>query len=214
MYKICAKKKGFTLIELLVVISIIGVLSIFAVGGYIQYRKSAVLNLAEENIVSVVSQAKSWTVYGKGIWDEEDKQQAKSKCFGLKFEKGDEDDKYVLSMVEYDFDDQKRLVADRWIYTGCESAVADERFILLDRSVSITELSFVEEEGVDSNDIESFVFRFVPPEGILQVLQEGKSWEDEAENKVLQVKLNYLNSDVDYRELKIDLNTQNVQKND
>ena len=49
------EKKGFTLVEILIVIMIIGILATSAVGGYTSYRRSALLSLSADDIVSQIN---------------------------------------------------------------------------------------------------------------------------------------------------------------
>ena len=50
---------GFTLIELLVVIAIIGVLTIFTIAGYDNYRKAQILQTASNEVATMLNLARS-----------------------------------------------------------------------------------------------------------------------------------------------------------
>lgn len=55
---------GFTLVEILVVMGIIAMLSTLAVNGYISYRRTALLDLGADNLVSQIGRMKAKATYG------------------------------------------------------------------------------------------------------------------------------------------------------
>ena len=98
------KKKGFTLIELLIVMAIIATLSVLAVSSYIQYRKSALIDLNTDNLISQISQMRGSAIYKDdngvkfekikagldGVFveaggEEVDLNADKAKCYGVEF---------------------------------------------------------------------------------------------------------------------------------
>lgn len=138
-----SKKKGFTLVEMMVVISIVALLSVMAVNGYLSYRKSALVNLSAENIVSQISAMKSDSTYGGG--NEERKEEIKAelggevfddgagsgdeasdsgkgtyKCYGVSFF-GDDEDGFSAKGFSQHFNGKKvwNDVNEEWVYEGC-----------------------------------------------------------------------------------------------
>lgn len=138
-----SKKKGFTLVEMMVVISIVALLSVTAVNGYLSYRKSALVNLSAENIVSQISAMKSDSTYGGG--NEERKNEIKAelggevfddgadsgdeasdsgkgtyKCYGVNFF-GDADGGFSAKGFSQYFNGKKvwNDTSGEWIYEGC-----------------------------------------------------------------------------------------------
>lgn len=63
-------KGGFTLVELLVVITIVAILSTLAVSGYMTYRRTALLSLATDDLISQIELARQKTVFGVGEGDD------------------------------------------------------------------------------------------------------------------------------------------------
>jgi len=145
-------QKGFTLIEMLIVIFIIGLLALMSVGAYTHYRKSAMVNLAADNVVSLLYKARQEVKSGK-VFDEEEG----SKCRGLNISVNDGEDGAEdfggIKAVEMDYSSVKVLV--KWVETGCVDESAVEMAVDLDDLVKVSEVS---PEG-------NYTLMFVPPEG-------------------------------------------------
>ncbi len=222
MREVFSKKKGFTLIELLIVIGIIAMMGVLAIGGYVQYRKNAVLDLAADNLVSFFGEARSNTVYGvesgerhsfilemienEDFFDEEEGEPfADAKCFGVEFERDGDD--YFLYTLSYDFDGRRVWNGEKWVYRGCSDIPERRRLQVLDRNVEI------ESVYLDGISPENIALRFVPPEGIMELSDNG-DFEVDFENEELIIKINFLGSERDYRNIKFDLITEYVSKID
>lgn len=220
---IFSEKKGFTLTELLIVVAIIAIMGVLAVGGYIQYRKSATLDLAADNLISFFSQTKSNTIYGadsgerrlfisdgldEDVFLEEDEEEeplADAKCFGIEFE--EENGEYFLYELRYDFDGRRVWDGEAWRYRGCADESEEKELYVLDRDVEI------ESVELDGDSFEKTALRFVPPEGIME-LRYDEEFDDEFENEELMVMINFSGSERDNRSIKFDLETQYVSKVD
>jgi prepilin-type N-terminal cleavage/methylation domain-containing protein len=150
MKNLLSKKKGFTLIELLVVIGIIMLLSFMAINGYMDYRKTTLLSLAGDNILSQINEQKTRTVYG----ETEDS----AKCYGVYFDAiGD------IYSFSQDFETEKEfnIIKNIWEYTGCGDFlfgdIADEDKEVLERDDMVT--------VVDNGDVFGTEIRFTPTNG-------------------------------------------------
>lgn len=218
-----AKKKGFTLVELLVVIAIIAVLGLLAISGYIQYRKNAILNLASDGLVSFVKEAKSNSIYGVENrdrfafisqkledeelfeYDPEEEPQGKPKCFGLEFERAE--DEYSLHKLRYDFVNKRVWDGSEWAYIGCDDETEERESIVLDKNVEI--------ESVESDETEFdyFALRFIPADGVLELKHDGIFVSD-FENEFLEVKINYRGSERSYRTVTINLKEKDAPEFD
>ena len=173
--------KGFTLIEVLIVMAIIGVLSTLAINGYLDYRRSAILDLSAENIVSQINQLKSRAVYGdigtrkfaeilKRVETGETPEELLSgnyQCFGFYFTPVSEGN-YLIKGFSQAFTNKKYYdsVQKRWNYSGCNDFGERNDFdFVLEKDVFI---GF--SEGQSVND---FVVRFSPPNGEAQISTDG-----------------------------------------
>jgi len=148
-----ARVAGFTLVEMMIVVFIIALLSTAAVGGYNRYRKISLLELAADNIVSTIYQARDSTKMGSTVGVAEG---ASSMCYGVLF---DMNNKPFVSKVSSKFNAVKEWENGKWVDGLCESA-GDGVAIDLDNLVVIEKISV---DGVDA-PVECSIL-FAPPEG-------------------------------------------------
>ena len=181
-----SKKKGFTLVEMMIVIAIVAMLSVMSVNGYLSYRKSALVNLSAENIVSQISAMKSDSTYGAG--NEERKEGIKAelggevfdegavsaegtyKCYGVSFVKDGGDDVFLVEGFSQYFESKKVWGGDDkgWVYEGCgavneEASAKGGHPFELDPQIFVK--NFVFSDGLGGQCSNSFFMRFVPPNG-------------------------------------------------
>lgn len=176
------KKGGFTLVELMIVIFIIAVLSTLAVNGYVQYRRSALLDFAADNFVSQLYALKDKAVHGaygeseyeaitNAILEGSALPQGNDepKCFGVKFFEPDDLNLLGAEKFEIGFDSKKGLENEVMVQIGCpQSTVGVDTYI----SSSFELDSLVKVEGVydDSRaELSGLSIMFVPPDGELKV---------------------------------------------
>ncbi len=114
---------GFTLIEIMIVVFIIAILSTAAVGGYTRYRKISLLELAADNIVSTIYQARDSAKMGSTVGVAEG---AGSLCYGVLFDKNSG---IPVRKVSVDFKKQKSWDSNlnKWGDGSCDTSgiVAD-----------------------------------------------------------------------------------------
>ncbi len=190
-----SKKKGFTLIELLIVIAIIASLSVLAVSSYIQYRKSALIDLNTDSLISQISEMRGSAIYKDDNGAKFEKIKAglsgevvdaepveedsdKAKCYGMEFKENA--GKYEISSFIQIFENKKKVEDDGvWRYVGC-GGVLDPNFIggvyykdfeisesvQLNMDEQITILSIADDKGSELSD---FALRFRPPDGSMEV---------------------------------------------
>lgn len=175
------KKKGFTLVELLIVMTIIAMLSLLAINGYMEYRKSTLLDFAADNIVAQINEMRSKAIHGDfgsaradvireelGSADSagsdsgspsgtEPSLSGTALCYGVYFE-GDAIKTFSSPFIgKKSFD----VVSGQWEYDGCEEFAADpnDQEIAIDEQVKI----------LSSNGF----LRFVPPDGAIEISYDG-----------------------------------------
>lgn len=171
-------KKGFTLIEMLIVLGIIGALSILSINGYMDYRRSAILDLSADNLISQIEQLKIRTRSGeisglkfKEISDRIDEKETKEfvediKCYGFYFSKN-EGDNYSVKGFSLPFLNVKTfdVISGEWKYLGCSEFSEKKDF------------DFAMETDVyfSSADIalENVVVNFAPPSGDILTSLDG-----------------------------------------
>lgn len=202
--KFITQKKGFTLVEILVVIAIIAALSTLAVNGYLQYRKSALLDLTADNLISQIYAMKSKTVYRPdnakkfaelkselegGLVDGGDDSagadlEGLPQCYGLYFQRVG--DGMSVKTFSQNFDSKQEWnEVSGWVYKGCggfdpnnPESVQSIRDFELDKQVKVSDVT--DSSGVS---IDSFVLRFLPPDGGMQVRRNIGNFEaDFSEN--------------------------------
>lgn len=184
------KKKGFTLVELLIVMTIIAMLSLLAINGYMEYRKSTLLDFAADSIVAQINEMRSKAIHGdfgseradvireelgSGDFAEassgiETSPSGTALCYGVYFQ-GDAIKTFSSPFIgKKSFD----VVSGQWEYEGCEEFVADpnDQEIAIDEQVKI----------LSSNGF----LRFVPPDGAIEVSYNGF---DLVDPKPLSVKI-------------------------
>ncbi|MFH1284572.1 MAG: prepilin-type N-terminal cleavage/methylation domain-containing protein [Candidatus Peregrinibacteria bacterium] len=185
-FKSC-KKKGFTLVELLVVMSIVGVLSMLAVNGYTQYRRSTLLDLSADNIVSQLYEFKDKTLHGNfgGEKFEEIKSEIEAggpdgerampdsgaaKCYGVYFKAGELPRSYELEYSgKKTWDEVFGVFED--VKCGDDFNPADPEagaLLELDEAVSIEDI-----KDFNGNHLDDFKVLFIPPDGEVLAKSSG-----------------------------------------
>ena len=142
-------RSGFTLIEMLIVITIVGLLSMMAVGSYTHYRKSSLVDLAADNIVSTLYKARDEVRFGKDLAGLEDQ----AVCRGVKLvvEEG-------VKEISSVFSGQKvwNGSSESWSKGSCSGNYVDS-LIDMDDLVVVSE--------VENSDMGECVFLYEPPNG-------------------------------------------------
>lgn len=129
MKTLMCKKKGFTLVEILVVIMIVGMLSVLAVSGYTQYRRSTLLDFSVDSLISQMYALRDKTIHGdfdstraekvrQAVTSRADTvadSDSEAKCYGLYFYGGSVDS------FELKFSNQKKWDGAQWAYEGCQA---------------------------------------------------------------------------------------------
>lgn len=145
-------RKGFTLVEMLIVISIVGILATVAIGEYSRFRKTSVLDLTTDGVVSALNEARDQSKWGK-VGGGEGADVSSAKCYGLEFstDKG-------ITRLTADFDVGKKWDGGKWVYNGCKTENVQTGMVLeLNESLSV--LSINEDPGLSCK-----VF-YMPPNG-------------------------------------------------
>lgn len=175
-------RKGFTLVEVLVVVMIVGILATAAVGGYTSYRRSALLSLSADDIVSQIYTMRDKTIHG----DYESNRKAKivealesgapfiaeedvdvvisdAECFGFFYEGGGD-----ISLFSDNYDVQKAYDVNHmtWDYKACgevDDIVPIE--FKKDKIINLESVKAFREDGGEVSINSGFYVRFSPPGG-------------------------------------------------
>lgn len=208
----CSGRAGFTLVEILVVMGIIAMLSTLAVGGYMSYRRSALLDLGAENLISQINAMKAKATYGSNGAAKYDEIKGKlsagdsggaggapvtadPQCYGVKFEKSFTGDTFSVTSFKVKFDNKKKWDVNKkdWLYTACGNPVdADLLPLELDASLKILKISGKDGSGADVSISSPFVLRFLPPNGKLESV-------DYTDLKTLTLSIGYGSDDTNYK---------------
>lgn len=209
---------GFTLIEIIVVMALVALLSVMSIGGYLQYRRSTILNLSGDSIVSQIYSQKNKAGLGayKGQRDDEirnelsgnlvgDKTNSnifESKCFTVLFEK-DSDGGISVYSVQRKFDGQKKWSGDSWIYVGCEDNADDQKVLFeLDSLVKIDDISignFSDKNVTGKSVVFPFEVRFLPPDGKVEIVEAvGQAMVPDI-NESIKIDISYGDNNPDYQ---------------
>lgn len=173
--------KGFTLIELLIVILIVGVLSSLAVGGYSSYRRSALLDLGGDSIISQINEMRDKALHGafgsyryneisnffdgvEGVDDDKTVDVVQSKCFGIIFDKNVENN-YSVNSFSQNFIGKKVFLNGEWRDTGCESDLNKFDASIELKKIDLDEMIVIEDLQYNSQILDRLVLRFSPPDG-------------------------------------------------
>ncbi len=179
MKNLFAKKKGFTLIELLVVIAIVMLLSFMAINGYMDYKKSSLLRLSGDDLISQINEQKTRTVYGET--------DDTAKCYGISFADAE------FSVFYQDFDTEKEFKEEKWLYKGCEGLdTTDKEVLYMDDMLEIISLELDLNLEIDDDELlmgEDFAIRFYPPHGDVELFDVADLIEDKVD--VLNITMGY-----------------------
>lgn len=113
---------GFTLIEIMIVVFIIALLSTAAVGGYTRYRKISLLELAVDNIVSTIYQARDSARSGAGggaVGVDPMSPSSSAVCYGILFDKNSG---IPVRKVSTNFNSMKKWKSGKWVDGSCDTA--------------------------------------------------------------------------------------------
>ena len=192
-------RNGFTLVEIIVVMGLVAALAVLSVGGYLQYRKSTILNLSADSIIAQIysQRNKAMLGYYKGQRADEirteldktsenfdaetvlEKDIFESKCFTVLFEKS-ADGKFLAYISQKDFSGKKVFGIDSWEYEGCKDftndTVIQKNLFELDSLIKIDNVSVGNFSGSGAGNaiLDSLEIKFLPPDGEIHVLQDGK----------------------------------------
>jgi len=177
-------QKGFTLVEIMVVMAIVAMVSVLSVGGYLQYRKSTLLGLTADSIVSQLYAQRDNAIFGsykserageirKELDGEiiDNKNVFDSRCFTVLFEKNAEDGKFSVYALQKKFSGQKKWFGDSWVYEGCTDIVGEKALFEIDSMVKIDNV-FVGNFSGNGNGVQvsqTLDVDFLPPDGNMQV---------------------------------------------
>lgn len=203
------KREGFTLVEILIVMMIVGILSTLAINGYTEYRKSTLLELTADNMVSQILQLRDRAIHGNFGSDERVQQiedllnlgaedseigvvtlppvdGGSALCFGVEFGSGE------VTMFRERFSGQKEFAAGGWKYVGCDNTGREELGgFELDSQVVVEKIVLLgEQEGDEKPVVVDFSMRFVPPSGDLEVFADGDEI-DLSTIKKVQIQIRY-----------------------
>lgn len=182
------KKKGFTLVEILIVLAIISTVVLVGVSSYSIVRKKIRLDIAANNIESIIAEARDRTKAGYH------EPGGRPFCFGFRIEQG----KYIDSLQTY---------YNRLEDIKCSRAEADikkRRIGEIDEGIEIKEIEMLG----DLAEYEVLVF-FVPPNAKPEIWPiEG----DIDEDPILRIVIGFRDSDhaLDKREVIFNALTANV----
>lgn len=207
--KILKSQKGFTLVEILVVMGIIAMLSTLAVNGYITYRRSALLDLGADNLVSQMNAMKAKATYGtstdKKFQDIKKELGAKNsvvpadsvkieelaggtaKCFGMILEKANVGGvtNFTANSFEVPFVNTKvwKHESQSWGYKGCDDLKdnSPKQSLNLDAQMKILSVSF------NGTNYDKLIFKFVPPNGKMEVFGNGKILEPQKDIEIVKI---------------------------
>ena len=210
-------QKGFTLIEILMVIFIVGILSVMAINGYTEYRRTALLDLGGENLVSQISEMRDRTIYGdfggsrleeiKTAIDTgqalENSDLVDAKCYGIHFKKGE---KSLSFSQQFENKMVWKHAIQNWGFDGCTGD-------LTENEMDLGEIK-IEEITLDNTSAEEIFLKFYPPKGTLEVLIANDL--QSKKYKVLKIKIRYGDTKEDRytRFIKIDLNSLKSEINE
>lgn len=139
---------GFTLIEMLIVISIVGLLAVLAVSSYTRYRKASLVELAAQNVVSNLYEARDGVKYGRvGGGD-------LSMCRGLLISTKDD---VGIQKITADFNSEKVFAGGKWVSGSCSADVTTE-------SIGMDDLVKVVSVGSGEGGYEELSIWFMPPD--------------------------------------------------
>lgn len=199
MRNLSKNRKGFTLIEILVVISIIAMLSTLAVSGYLTYRKSALLDLTADNLVSQVNAMRSKTIYGSSNTKKIDEIKNDllhpsigpniivNDCAGVNADPNNpkcnlskpkcegvyfhsaNSASFVAENFEQDFNNQKYWNGNAWIYDACGNFDSSKTGLAFELDQQVEILNI----SLDNEPLTSLVMRFVPTNGALEISKDG-----------------------------------------
>lgn len=178
-------KRGFTLVEILIVLAIVSLLGMMAINGYLEYRRSALLDLSADSFVAQIGELKEKTVQGQVRAGRADEIRANldgagaasadvtSLCNGLRFDK--QGDYYDLKTFTQKFDPNKRWYGegDGWLYEGCGDPsvnILNEGILDLDENIRVVDVF-----GGEDSSLGTFNLRFSPPDGHLELIPGASS---------------------------------------
>lgn len=160
------------------VLAIVAVLGTLAVGGYVQYRKSVLLDLTADEIVSRFYELKSKSQYGyvdgkrfEQIVDElgggavEAVEIKPVKCHGIYFSPVAGGFEIKTFVQNFSGEKYYEKAVDAWIYRGCGGFFASEiHFEDMEMDEAVKVRSVYDSGGVSG----AFYLRFMPPDGRLE----------------------------------------------
>ncbi len=193
----------------MIVISIVAMLSVMSVNGYLSYRRSALVNLSAENIVSQISAMKSDSTYGGGNEERKDEIKAELsgegfgeettsaegtyKCYGVSFVKDEDAGVFLVDGFSQPFTSKKVWGGDSegWVYEGCGAVNDEASDFLFELDSQIFVKNFAFSNGLGGSCYDSFFMRFVPPNGNVETSCGGSNFKVVDKDSVIKFDVSY-----------------------
>lgn len=205
-------KRGFTLVEILIVLALVAVLSTLAVGGYVQYRQSVLVDLTADEIISQFYELKTRAQYGSLQGKRLDQIVAELeggaaaeavseslRCYGMYFPSTENGFKIQTFVQDFSSEKVYDRVVDAWIYSGCDFDAGKDRLTDLEIDNAVKVVAISGDDGVSRGN---FAVLFLPPDGRLE--QIGGS-------EKLFIELNYADDRDSKKVIEINLTNGNAQ---
>lgn len=194
MLKTLNLKKGFTFIEILIVMTIIAILTVLSVAGYTAFRKAALIDLGADSLIAQISDMKDKAIHGTKFGVEEGGSTDFLKCYGFSVVKNN--DVYEMTAAIYKFTGKKVWsdLEGKWIYQGCGEKL-DDGILEMDKMIKVEAVNFIQKGSSTSEDLDNFVFRFVPPNGDLEISKNNNPFGNE--KGLIEMKIRYGSGDDD-----------------
>lgn len=201
--KILEEQKGFTLVEILVVMGIIAMLSTLAVNGYLSYRRSALLDLGADNLISEINAMKAKATYGSStdakyleikkeleskekLKEDSAKKADPAQCYGVVFE--GKAKAFTVSSFSVNFVHTKIWKNGIWQYQGCDVFKTTDKKQALSSDAQMQIVDIVDDKG---GKYSKLILRFLPPDGKLEALGSVGGVDKIVDAKTIKITVSY-----------------------
>jgi len=182
---------------MLVVITIVGVLATISIGAYSRYRRSSLLEIAADNLISTLYKARDEVSLGKVNGDSSSDGVSTATCRGISIENK------IIKIVKAEYNSKRTYDSESmsWTDGGCVTEGASAGV-----SAGFESVNF--ENDVDVLEVsprDTFSILFVPPNG--EIVTKGLGVGDGVGSDIAKITLGYEANADQKRVVVIDLKT-------